>query len=837
MFRIATESAWQRRRRLAGTALAIVLGVAFLVGTLVLGDTFAANFDRLFTETAAGTDVVIRNATSVSDEPSAQRGFIDAGVVDTVGRVDGVATALAEITGYGQLLSASGDPIGGNGPPRIAGTWIDDPTLNPYRLVEGRAPRSDQEVVINRGTAKRGDLHVGDTTVVQTPRPVSVTIVGIATFGDEDGFGGTTFTAFTLAGAERFIAGQPGLISDVLVAGDGTVSDAELRDRIARALPPGTEAITGSDLVDERIERLGFLTIVRVVLVGFAAVALLVATVSISNTFTITVAQRTRELALLRAVGASGRQIKRLVRYEALTVGTVAAVAGCAVGLGLAVVLKGVFAAFGSGLPDGGLTVNATALLAGVAVGIAVTVLSARAPARRAAALAPVAALRDTHVDAPIGKSRAIAGCAVLLAGMAAALAGTSVLGTVVAVLAFVVGTLLIAPALLRVASAPLRSLTARSRGTAAALAAEHVARQPRRSAGAATALLIGVSIVALFTVFAASASTAIDEQVDRGFGAADLAVATPAFGGGVLGLGIVDELEALDEVDAAAGTAEAPVRLDGRQTVVTATDPAALEPLFAARVVAGHLPDGPSDAGLVVERDAAGDHGWTAGSTVAVGFVDGTTIDVPVVAVIDAQPLLDDVIIPTELWIAHQPQPGFNTVLVTLAAGADPDAARAALDPIAHRYSGTVEDRAEYGDSRGRGLDLLLGVVYVMLALAILIALLGIANTLSLSIHERRREIGLLRAVGQTRRQTRRSLRVEAIMLSTFGTVLGCVVGTVGGMMLYRAAFDDGSVSIPVTRLAIIVGLGVVAGTVASWHPGRRAARLAVLDAIGRPA
>lgn len=236
MLKMSLESLWQRRRRLFGTATAVTLGVAFLVGTLVLGDTFARNFDQLFTETAAGTDVVVRNGTSVSDEPDAQRGLIDESILEQVQSVEGVAVAEPEISGYGQLLGSDGEPIGGNGPPRIAGSWVGTPDLNPYKLVEGRAPEADHEVVINRGTAKSGDLAVGDTTVLQTPRPIDVTIVGIATFGDEDGFGETTFTAFTLDAAQRHVTGQPDRISSILVQGDD-VDAGELSDRIEQTLP------------------------------------------------------------------------------------------------------------------------------------------------------------------------------------------------------------------------------------------------------------------------------------------------------------------------------------------------------------------------------------------------------------------------------------------------------------------------------------------------------------------------------------------------------------------------------------------------------------------------
>lgn len=827
MLRIAAKNAWRLRRRLLGTVVAIVIGVGFLVGTLVLGDTFVASFDRLFTDTAAGTDVAVRSAVSVSDEPDARRGFIDATVVDLVRDVDGVDRVGVEVTGYGQILGSDGEPLGGNGPPRIAAAWIDDPDLNPYELVEGRAPSAADEVVINRGAADDGDLGVGDRTVVQTPRPVDVTVVGIATFGGQDGFGQTTYAAFSLAGAQQHITGSADQISSVVVAADRAASPDELRDRIAARLPDGVEAITGRDLVDERLDSIAFLSTVRAILVGFAAVALLVAAVSIHNTFAITLAQRTRELALLRTLGASRRQVRRIASVEAATVGAAASILGCLIGVGLAIGLRALFGALGSGLPDGALTVRPSAITIGLVAGVLTTMPAARGPSRRAAAIAPIEALRSSSTDAPLRSRRAVVGLAVTTVGIVVAVTADSIAVAAVGTALLAIGTLIVAPLLLALvvrAGGPL--VTGRGSGR---FATDNLTRQPRRAAGAATPLVLGVAVVALFTVFIGSLADAIDDEASTGFGDADLAVNTPAFGGGVLDVAIAEDLRDTDGVARSVGVARFYATVDGDAATVTAADMADLSEIVDITVVSGAA----DRLGVVVDDSTADARGLDVGSTVTIGFADGADEQLPVTAIVEDSLLVDGVVVPLATWSGHQPQRAYDTVYIALDDSAGTDT-RQAIDTIADTYTGSVQDRAEFADSRSGALDQLLTVVYILLALAIVIALSGIANTMSLAVHERRREIGLLRAIGQTRRQTRSTLRVESLIIACFGTVLGCVVGTAVGAAMFRAAFDTDPVTIPLTRLAVIAVVGTIAGLLAVRRPARRAARLPILDAIG---
>lgn len=415
MTRIALQSAWARKRRLLGAFFAVFIGVSFLSGALVLGQTLERNFDGLFADANAGTDAVVRSATKITTDGSFQRGPISAATVDRMRGVDGVAAVAPYVEGYGQLLGKDGKAIGGNGPPRLAASWIDDPDLNAYRLVEGRAPRAAGEVVVNRGAAEAGDLALGDSTTLQTPAATRVRIVGIATFASADGFGQSTYTALSLATAQQLVLGGDGRISSIRVKAAPGVSQEQLVARIDHALPAGTHAISGAQLTEENTQDISdeFLGMLRAFLLVFAAIALLVGAFSIYNTLSILAAQRTRESALMRALGASRRQVLQSALIESLLIGIVASVAGLAGGVGIATLLKALFSAFGGALPDGGIVFSASSAMIAIAVGVLITAVAGIAPARRASRVAPIAALRDSAVEYEgVSIMRALAGMA-----------------------------------------------------------------------------------------------------------------------------------------------------------------------------------------------------------------------------------------------------------------------------------------------------------------------------------------------------------------------------------------------------------------------------------------
>ena len=593
MRRLALRNLRARRRRLFGTLVAVFLGVAFLSGTAVLSDTLRSAINDFFVDATGGTDVIVRNATEVSDDADARRGPIPASTVERVRTVDGVAAAEPVIEGFGQIVDREGNAIETNGPPR-AGSWTADRDLNAWRIAEGRAPRALDEVVIDRGSATDADLQPGDRTTVLTPQPIRVRIVGIARFAGEDSFGGSSYVSFTLAGAERYIAKRPDTISNVVVRAAPGVSPEQLVARVRPVLPGGVEALAGSQLTSERQDAVSedFLNAFSAFLTVFAVIALLVGALSISNTFSILVAQRTRESGLLRAVGAGRAQIVTMVALEALAVGVIASIAGVAGGVGLALLLLEAFAGLGFDLPARGLVFEAQTVAVAIPVGIVVTLLAATLPALRASRVAPLEALREAAHDATAGsRRRSVAGgvlfalgVAGLLSGAIGGMAAAAGFGALLALIGVIVlGPVLAVPAT-RVLGAPLRGVTGR-------LARGNAARNPRRTAAAATALTIGVAVVALILVFTSSMRASIEDSVSRTF-AGDLAVEAGGFGGSGFSPSMAQDIAAVSGVRTAVGVADDQALVNGSSKQLTIADPATL-----ARVVAVRTSEAPRSA------------------------------------------------------------------------------------------------------------------------------------------------------------------------------------------------------------------------------------------------
>ena len=462
MSHVILNDLWSRKRRLAGMFTAVLVGVAFLAGTLVLGDSVRNSFGTLFTEANRDTDAVVRSSHRITAEGVTAQGSIPESLVGAVARVDGVSATAPLVEGQAQLLGADGDRIGGNGPPTTGSNWVTPAGLNPWRIVAGRAPAGAGEVVIDRAAADDGGLHVGSRTSVLLPQRVPVTVVGIATFGTADSMAGTTFTAFTTAEAQHLLLGRPGALTGVLVHGADGVDQSALVARLRASLPPDVTAITGHQLTAEQRDDVesAFVGFFQTVLLVFAGVALLVAAFSIYNAFSIVTAQRGRESALLRALGASRRQVMIAAAMQGLIVGAVAAVVGVAVGIGLAAGLYALMGAVGFGVPDAGLTLMATHLAVAAAVGVAVAVPASLVPAVRASRVRPVAAMQEgtTEATAP-SRKRTVAGLVATGAGVALVVAGAlgGGFGMVApGALLTVVGLVLLGPAVARPASALL---------------------------------------------------------------------------------------------------------------------------------------------------------------------------------------------------------------------------------------------------------------------------------------------------------------------------------------------------------------------------------------------
>ncbi|WP_330302704.1 MULTISPECIES: FtsX-like permease family protein [unclassified Streptomyces] len=845
--RISVASLRAHKRRFAGTFLAVLLGVAFLAGTLVMGDTLRAGFDTMFGNATKGTDAVVRSADTITTPGESQgvRRPVDTGLVKTIEKTPGVAAAVPDIQGAGQLVGSDGKSIGGQGPPTLAGNWIEDTELNAYQLAEGRAPSKSGEVVVNRGAAKKGDLKIGDTTTLRTPDPVRVTIVGLATFGGEDGMAQVTFTGMTQADAEKYLTAKPGEAASIRVRAGPGVSQQRLVSDLTPVLPQGVEAITGQESAQENTDMISsqFLTIFTTFLLVFSGIALLVATFSIHNTFAIVVAQRTRENALLRALGASRRQITVSTLVEASVVAVTASAVGLAGGIGVAAGLQALFPAIGFPFPEGDLVISGLSMLLPLAVGIVVCLGSALLPAARAGRTAPLAALRETAVDqSGASRGRAIAGGG--LAALAVALTLTGVLastslwlaglGAVLALAAFVVLGPVASSTAVRVLGSPLDKL----RGVTGGLARRNALRSPKRTAATASALMIGVAVVSLFTVFGASLKATMDQTVARSF-AGDVAVSSPSFGAGGSGLSpkLAPAIARQPTVEHAVGLGRGVAEVNGKGRALTVTDPVTLGKVFDLGDVRGSLNDLGTD-GLALTRKEADKQHLTTGDTAQLAFTDGKKENFTVRAVYGRSELAGDYVITRAAWAPHRTQDSDTLVAVSFRNGVSTADGKAAVRKVSEQYGNPeVQTRDEYAQSSAGGIDMMLTLVYALLALAVLIALLGIANTLTLAIHERTRELGLLRAVGQTRAQLRAMVRWESVLVAAFGTAGGLALGAFLGWVLVKAS-DGASDSafafaLPPARLAVVALVGLAAGALAGLRPARRAARLDVLRAI----
>lgn len=840
MIRASLTSAWGHRRRLASTTFAIVLGVAFLSATLVVRDSVTAGFATTFTAANSGTDAVVRNADDLAatDEPRAP---IVASLRSRIDALDGVAATAPTVSGLAQILGSDGRPIGGNGPPTLGANWITVPALTGYQIASGRAPAKPGEVVIDARSAKAGHLHVSSRTTVLTPGPTAVTVVGIARFGEADSLGSATYVAFTLPEAQRIFLHDSSKFTSILVSAEPGTSASRLVKQLDRVLPASTEAITGAALTAEQQDAIqsDFIGFFTTALLAFALIALLVAAFSIFNTFTVLAAQRSRESALLRAIGASRTQVLGAGLVEALLV----AAAGTSVGIGVGVLiglgLKQLLGSDGLGLPLDALTISAATVLSAAATGLIVTVGAAMVPAIRASRIAPMAALRESAMDGGRpSRWRALAGGVLLAGGAVLVLTATNGDGAMSraagGALGLVIALVLLGPFAAPVAAAVLGA-PLRRRGVAGDLAGRNAGRNPRRTAGTAAALLVGVSVVSLFTVFGSSVKASMDTALRQGF-SGDLVIVPSSDGGAGLSPAMTARLGEVPQVGSVAALAFPRVRLDGIATEVTSSDLAELAQVTSIDVRSGSAHRLGNDA-FGASAKQAKSRGWQVGDRITARFPDGRSTTQRLAFTYGDRTLLGDVVFPATVADRHVPQQTTEVVLVRYSAGTDPSAARRAVTAVADGFGHPkVQDRQEFLDAQSAQVDVLLRVIYALLGVAILIAGMGIANTLSLSIHERTRELGLLRAIGQSRRQLRAMVHWESVIVATFGAVGGVGLGVFLGWGMIRALAASegfGTFALPVAPLAVIVVLGAGLGVLAAVRPARRAARLDVLAAI----
>ncbi|HET7486963.1 MAG TPA: FtsX-like permease family protein, partial [Acidimicrobiales bacterium] len=695
-------------------------------------------------------------------------------------------------------------------------------------------------------SARDAKLKVGDTTTVLVlAGPQRVRIAGIAKFGTVDSPGGASFTLFKNDVAQQLLA-EPGKYDTVNVLAADGVSQQQVAERIARALPAGTEAITGAAVTAESQSQMrdAFKFFDTFMLV-FAVIALVVGGFMIFNTFSITVAQRTRENGLLRALGASRRQVLSSVLLEALAVGLLASLLGMVAGVAVAAGLKAMLAAMGFDLQTGGITFTLRTAVWAMAAGTLVTLLAATSPARKAAKVSPVAAMHaETIGSTGYGsKERIIVGLGVLLLGMGALFAGLfdkagdnglPVVGAGVLLTFFGVSILgrTVSLPMSRVLGAPLPRL----RGPAGVLARENAMRNPKRTAASASALMIGVGVVAFITILATSTKASINAAIDRAV-TGDVVVSSGAGWFGGMDPGLAGKLDALPEVAAATGVRMNFAQVGGKPIMVTGLDRATGFSILDVHPLQGSPADLGPDA-IAVHKDVAADKGLSVGDTLNVLFKDSGVRPLRVAMIYgeNQPPPLQSYMLGMEAYDANFADHFDARVLVKAAEGVPAAKALAAVEKVTDAYPGVKAfDQDGYKKEQARQVDVILALMYAMLVLAIVIALLGIGNTLALAILERTRELGVLRAVGMTRSQLRSTIRLESVVIALQGTALGLVIGLFFGWAVVRALGDQGidHLAIPAGSLAVMVVLAGLAGVFAAIWPSRRAARLNILNAI----
>ena len=831
MLRATLRSLLARKLRLLLSATAVVLGVAFVSGALVLTDTLGRVFDDLFVSTGQKTDVEVRGKALFEGDGGTTRAPVPASLVPRLRQVPGVAAVTGDVIGYAQVVGKDGKAYGSNGPPTFGQNFDDEPLTSAYTLREGAGPGRD-EIAIDARTAEQTGYVVGDRVPVLLPEGQdSFVLSGVFGFGENDNLGGASITAFEQGLAEELFA-EPGELFSVRLAATPDVDPDQLRTSVAQVLPAEVEAVTGADSAQEQADEVkGFFGFFQTFLLVFAGIALFVGAFLIFNTFTILVAQRQRELALLRALGASRRQVTLSVVAESFLVGLVASVLGLGLGVGVARGLQALINSFGGALPSGPLVIASRTVLVSVLTGLLVTVAAALLPARRAAAVPPVAAMRDAAVPerslrrgTVVGAVLLVIGAAVLALGLQGEIALVG-LGALVCFLAVAALSPLLSRPVARLVGAPL------ARAVPGRLGRLNAMRNPQRTAATAAALMIGLALVTAVGVLGASAKASVEKVVADSVGA-DVIVQ----GGGFQGFpaAVADVIAGTDGVAAVDRVRTDQAQLGEQTTFVTAVAPEAIGRGVRLVAVDGEMQVGPGS--VLLSQTQAKTSGVTVGDRIALRLARGGPSDLEVVGVYQDSQLVGPALLDLDTAAAGFASRTDTALLVTAQDGTDTASLVAAAEAatVAYPTVQVLDQTAFIADTAG-DIDVVLSIINVLLALSVLIAVLGIVNTLALSVLERTRELGLLRAVGLGRRQVRRMVTVEAVIVSVFGALLGIAVGSVFGIALQRALAEQGITELrfPIGRLVLFVAVAALAGVVAALLPARRAARLDVLQAI----
>ena len=839
MFRLTFKNLLANKIRFALTTFGVILAVSFVVSAFVLGDGLRSSFTKVSEDVTAGVDLEVRNVADFGDAPA-----LSPDTVAVVAAVDGVADAEASIEAADNAvrpIKATGENIPTDGPPLLAFNWIDNEQLSPFTLVDGAPPQIGQ-FTMDVDSADKHDFVIGNSYEFMVPNGrVDLTMSGTSSFGDDNSTLGAVLMQMNTAQASELF-GLAGITNVSVKIADGA-DLAAVQAAVAAAVPTAEVVDHATVLQETTSEFTNEINVVGNILLGFGGVALFVSIFIIYNTFAIVVGQRSRELALLRTVGAGPKQIRRSVIGEALAVGVLASVGGIGGGIGVAKGIDALFGLMGVDLSDYPLILAPRTLIAAGVIGVGVTLLAAIGPARRAATVSPIAVLNGSAEAGRAGsRTRKVAGLALLGAGLAASAAGLAGIGSTavtVAGLAFgtiaiFLGVTLLSPLLVGGVTAlfglPMRKIG----GVAGRLAQKNAARNSRRTATTAAALMIGLTLVSTALVVGQSVKTTIGSTFEQSAKAEyyltdDLEeVEFPAT--------LAGEIRESDVVTAATGFTSLEARVDGSVTDVVGFEFDQIDSVLDLDVKSGGF-DRNAVNPVVVSADKATSTGAEVGDVVPIDFANGSRVEATIVGLFDEQAILTaDYLLDATVLAAAGVDQAPEWMAVSIADGANP----ADVDALVARLSGefpyaSVETAAEFRQRVEGMVDSVLTMVNVMVALAVIIALIGIANTLALSVFERTRELGLVRAVGMTRRQVRRMVRYEAALVATFGATLGVGLGLLFGFGVVAAlpaSFASGF-SIPIVPIVVLVLVAAGAGVVAAWLPARRAGRLDVLDAI----
>lgn len=840
MFRTALRNVLAHKARLLMTMLAVLLGVAFVVGTLVFTDTVGNAYKERYLTTLRHVSV---QATPPFDEKSGEPGTVGEDTLRRLRRLPGVASVTGSVEGFAAVAAKDGHPLGEGNVAR-AGNYFPqaDGKDDRHPLTTGRAPTGPDEVLVDTSTADQGGYKVGDTVRLAIDGPVlHKKLVGIVRTDDTSGSGGTA-VFFDDATAQKLLL-KPGQYDGFSLVAERGTSEQRLAAEAHDLMPKDSEISTGAQLREQQraaaaegADGLGQ------VLLVFAAIALFVGVFVIGNTFTMLVTQRSQEVALMRAVGAERRQVTRSVLIEAALLGLCAGAAGFLLGIGVAMTMRHLFASTGSGVPDGPLVVAPGTVLVSFLVGVVVTMLAAYLPARRAAAVPPVAAMSALHTPPPARslRRRNAIGVALFVIGVLGVVlaASSGEQGRTVVLFPsalLLIGIIVVTPALSGPAIALAGPLLRRF-GVPGTLAARGARRNPRRTASTASALMIGLSLVTGLTVVAVSATTSLHQRAENTV-TADFEISSRR--GDHLPASVHDTLAKSTTVTSSSPQRQSAVRIGGNEENLTGVDARNIGDLLDPSFISGSLAALGADGGknLLIDTTTADNYGWTMGRRVPVVYRDGGRDTLRIGGIYRDDELLPATMLPLATLQPHLKEIEDTSVLVHTKDGDGETVRRSLQRALDHNPLIRLRNTDDLADSAGGGdITLLLNMLYGLLAMAVVIAALGVVNTLAMSVIERTREIGMLRAVGLQPEQTRRMIHLESVLISLFGALLGIGAGIFLGWAAGRLASDSiqgYEMVVPWGRIAVALAGAALVGVVAGLWPARRAARLNVLTAL----